>query len=282
MEQVLIDAGRMWMAEITPTLTRYALFAVGVWLLLWVLLAGLLRARKIRQATPPPRQLAVEFLMSLRSMAIFATVGVVISFASKAGLYPLADMASRWGTPWLIASVAIGIVAHDAYIYWIHRLMHRPGWFRRTHRRHHLSNNPSPFTAYSFDVNEALLMVAFAVGFPFIFPMHWAAMNWVMMHQIFRNTLLHSGYELTPARANGRPWLDFLTTTTHHDLHHAQAGWNFAPWFTWWDRWLGTEHPEYYARYAQSVRRPLRVPTSAAPDAAEAGIRGTATPAQRF
>ena len=42
METVLIDAGRIWMAEITPTLTRYALFSVGVWLLLWVVLAGLL------------------------------------------------------------------------------------------------------------------------------------------------------------------------------------------------------------------------------------------------
>ena len=257
MESVLADVWRMWMAEITPTLTRYAYFAVGVWLVLWVLLAGLLRARKIRQATPAPRQLAVEFLMSLRSMAVFATVGVVISLASNAGLYPLADMATRWGTPWLFASILIGIVAHDAYIYWIHRLMHRPRWFRRTHRRHHLSNNPSPFTAYSFDVNEALLMVGFAVLFPLVFPIHWAAMNWVMMHQIVRNTLLHAGYELTPARADGRPWFDFITTTTHHDLHHAQAGYNFAPWFTWWDRWLGTEHPDYHARFAKSAWRPL-------------------------
>ena len=59
------------------------------------------------------------------------------------------------------------------------------------------------------------------------------------------------------ARADGKPWLDWLTTTTHHDLHHAQAGWNYAPWFTWWARWMGTEHPEYHARYAAIARRPL-------------------------
>jgi sterol desaturase/sphingolipid hydroxylase (fatty acid hydroxylase superfamily) len=258
MESLLTDVVRLWMGELTPTLTRYALFAVGVWLALSVLLAGVLRARKIREATPPPRQLFIEFLMSLRSMAIFATAGVVITLASRVGLYPLSDMASRWGTPWLFFSIGVGIVAHDAYIYWIHRLMHRPRWFRRTHRRHHLSNNPSPFTAYSFDLNEALLMVAFAVVFPLIFPMHWAAMNWVMMHQIVRNTFLHSGYELTPARSNGRPWFDFLTTTTHHDLHHAQAGYNFAPWFTWWDRWMGTEHPRYYAEYGRAALKPGR------------------------
>ena len=58
-----------------------------------------------------------------------------------------------------------------------------------------------------------------------------------------------------PAARDGRPWFDWLTTTTHHDLHHAQAGYNYAPWFTWWDRWMGTEHPEYHARYAAADRR---------------------------
>jgi sterol desaturase/sphingolipid hydroxylase (fatty acid hydroxylase superfamily) len=266
----LVDAGRLWMAEITPTLIRYTLFAVGVWFALWVLLAGLIRARKIRAATPPPRQLVSEFLFSLRSMLLFATFGVGVDLASRAHLYPLADWGTRWGTPWLFASVLIGIVAHDAYVYWVHRWMHRPRWFRRTHRRHHLSNNPSPFTAYSFDINEALLMIGFAIIFPAVFPMHWAAMNFIMMHQIVRNTLLHSGYELTPARADGRPWFGWLTTTTHHDLHHAQAGYNFAPWFTWWDRLLGTEHPQYLARYAEIAQRPLRPKPEASRELLEA------------
>jgi sterol desaturase/sphingolipid hydroxylase (fatty acid hydroxylase superfamily) len=61
-----------------------------------------------------------------------------------------------------------------------------------------------------------------------------------------------------PARADGRPWLDWLTTTTHHDLHHADARYNYASWFTWWDRWMGTEHPEYYARYGRAAGVPLR------------------------
>jgi sterol desaturase/sphingolipid hydroxylase (fatty acid hydroxylase superfamily) len=222
-----------------------------------VLLAGLLRGRKLRDDSPPPRQLVSEFLVSLRSMALFATSGVLISLAAAAHLYPLADLGTTWGPFWLVASVLIGIVAHDAYFYWVHRLMHDPRWFRRTHRRHHLSNNPSPFTAYSFDVNEAWLMIGFGFLFPFVFPMHWSAMGWIMLHQIVRNTLLHSGYELMPARRDGRPFLDFMTTTTHHDLHHGQAGWNYAAWFTWWDRWMGTEHPDYYARYAAKAWRPF-------------------------
>ena len=73
-----------------------------------------------------------------------------------------------------------------------------------------------------------------------------------------RNAIGHCGYELFPARRDGRPLFDWMTTVTHHDLHHAHAGWNLGLYFTWWDRWMGTEHPEYHARFraaAKSRRR---------------------------
>ncbi len=55
-------------------------------------------------------------------------------------------------------------------------------------------------------------------------PTPWPAVGLFVLHQIVRNTLGHSGYEIMPARADGRPLFDWLTTTTHHDLHHTQAG----------------------------------------------------------
>lgn len=269
MHTSLIDIGHMWLHGLAHDGRRYAIFAVAVWFTLWIVLRRPLRSRKIREATPPPRQLMVEFLFSLRSIAVFSTVGIGIDLAERAGLYPLADKAQHWGWAWFAVGLVAMIVAQDAWIYWSHRWMHRPRWFRTFHRRHHRSNNPSPFTAYSFDLGEAFLMVSFVAIWPFIFPTPWGVIDVFMFHQIFRNTLLHAGYELTPAHADGRPWFGWLTTTTHHDLHHAQAGWNFAPWFTWWDRALGTEHPEYLARYAAAVRHTQRL---AAP--AEAGAQG--------
>jgi sterol desaturase/sphingolipid hydroxylase (fatty acid hydroxylase superfamily) len=269
-QTLLTDMGHIWWSNIVVDLRRYIVFAVAVWLVLWVVLRVPLRGRKIREDTPPPRQLAVEFLYSVRSIAIFSTVGVGIALLQRAGLYPLAKVAESWGPAWFAASLILMIVGQDAYIYWTHRWMHRPRWFRAFHRRHHRSNNPSPFTAYSFDFGEALLMVAFVAAWPLIVPTPWGVVPLFMFHQIFRNTLLHAGYELTPPRADGRPWFGWLTTTTHHDLHHAQAGWNYAPWFTWWDRWMGTEHPEYLARYAAAVRRPFKAPEAGIPELQEA------------
>jgi sterol desaturase/sphingolipid hydroxylase (fatty acid hydroxylase superfamily) len=74
-----------------------------------------------------------------------------------------------------------------------------------------------------------------------------------MIFQIARNTVGHCGYELLPADKNDRPLFDWMTTVTHHDLHHARAGYNFGLWFTWWDRWMGTEDPTYHVRFAEVI-----------------------------
>src|SRR5206468_3680192 len=109
-----------------------------------------LRDRKIRAQAPPARQLRSELAYSLRTVIVFATSSVGIALLARAGAYPLADVAARWGPLWFWASLALMIVGQDAYIYWLHRWMHRSRWYRRLHRRHHMSHNPSPFAAYSF------------------------------------------------------------------------------------------------------------------------------------
>ncbi|HZZ34763.1 MAG TPA: sterol desaturase family protein [Caulobacteraceae bacterium] len=214
--------------------------------------------RKIRETTPAARQLIVEFAISLRSVAIFSTVGLLTFGLQRAGLLPGPAVAARLGWGWAVASLALMVVAHDAYFYWTHRLMHDRRLMRIFHRRHHRSHNPSPFSAYSFDLAEAAVQAAFVPLWLLLIPTTWPVVGLFMIHQIARNTLGHCGYEVFPARADGRPLLGLMTTTTHHDLHHAEARWNFGLYFTWWDRWMGTEHPEYLARFAQACSgRPL-------------------------
>lgn len=244
-----------WLGNAWSDVSRYIVFAVGVWLLLWVLLAGVLAGRKIRAERPPAGQLLTEFAVSVRSVAIFSTIGLSTFLMERAGLLPGPALAKTWGPLWFWASLALMIVAHDAFFYWAHRAMHHPRLFRIFHRRHHRSMNPSPFTAYSFDLGEAAVMAAFVPLWMLLVPTQWPVVGLFMLHQIVRNTLGHSGYELMPATKDGRPLFDFLTTTVHHDLHHAQAGWNYGLYFTFWDRLMGTEHPEYHARFAAVVRR---------------------------
>lgn len=258
MEPILsttLDIGRHWLMGFRHDMTRYIIAAPLTWLVLCVLLAPLLRHRKIRPDTPPWRQLVVEFLVSVRSVAVFSTVSLMTLGLYKAGLMWGEAYREQAGLVWIVVSFVLTVVAHDAYFYWSHRLMHHPKLFRAFHRRHHRSNNPTPFTAYSFDLAEAAVMASFTVIWTLVVPVSWIAFGLFMLHQIARNVIGHSGYELFPANREGKPLLDWMTTVTHHDLHHAQAGWNYGLYFTWWDRWMGTEHPRYHAEFARTALR---------------------------
>jgi bacteriorhodopsin len=62
-----------------------------------------------------------------------------IWFAISCGFF-LAVLAAVWGPAWFWTSLVLMILAHDAYFYWTHRLMHRPQLFRAFHRRHRRVN----------------------------------------------------------------------------------------------------------------------------------------------
>jgi len=254
----IVTYGSRWLLNMATDLSRYAVFALATWLLLWVVLAVPLASRRIRAARPAARQLLTEFTVSLRSLAIFSTIGLIAFALERAGLLPGPTLGARWGYAWSAGSLLLMIVVHDTYFYWTHRLIHVPRLFRRFHRRHHRSHNPSPFTAYSFDLSEAALQAMFVPLWMILVPTTWSVVGLFMLHQVTRNTLGHSGYELFPAGPDGRPLFDLLTTVTHHDIHHEQPRWNYGLYFTWWDRWMGTEHPDYLARFAAVTGRSPR------------------------
>lgn len=260
----LADIARHWLMGFESDIAKYIVAAPLAWLVLCVLLAPALAGRKIRPDTPPARQHLAELFCSVRSVAVFSTVSLASLGLERAGLMWGPALRAHGGALWIAASFALTVLAHDAYFYWAHRLMHRPQLFRVFHRRHHRSHNPTPFTAYSFDLAEAAVMAAFTPAWLLLVPVAWPAFAGFMIHQIARNVIGHSGYELFPATRDGRPLFDWMTSVTHHDLHHAQAGYNYGLYFTWWDRWMGTEHPAYHAKFAAAVRRtPATSPASA-------------------
>ena len=57
-----------WMLSLTNDLSEYAMFAIGFWLVVWVLLGSMLASRKIRTEKPSGRlhQCAGERLRAFR------------------------------------------------------------------------------------------------------------------------------------------------------------------------------------------------------------------------
>lgn len=246
---------RLYVEVFGADLLRYVLGAGGVYLVLNLFLAAHLSAQKIRSTGPVPGQIFRELKASLRTVAIFAATGTSIGLASRAGLIDIYGNIAERGWVYFAVSIIVLIVAHDAWFYWSHRLLHHRTLFRRFHRLHHRSHNPTPFTSYSFDVGEAFANALFLPLILLVLPSHPVALFFFVTHMMLRNALGHCGIEIFPARPDGRPVFGWLTSVTHHDLHHANGKWNMGLYFTWWDRWMGTEHPDYLKRFGEVAPR---------------------------
>lgn len=226
-------------------LLRYLIAAGGVWLLVQVLLRRRLGARRIARGEARAGQIRREIGYSLSTVVVFAGHGVMLWLWAANGWLRIYPDVARHGWVWWWASLMLIVVAHDAYFYWTHRLLHHRQWFRLVHARHHGSTDPTPWAAYSFHPVEALIQALFVPLFVAVVPTHDAVLAVFLIHMILRNCVGHCGHELFAWRWTPRGWLGWLTPVTHHHFHHARNRGNFGLYFTWWDRWCGTEDAEY-------------------------------------
>ncbi len=236
---------------------RYLLFAGLLFVVVSIWKKEAWRHRKIRTKTPGTKQIRREIIYSTLATAIFGTFGFFIFLGEQFGFVRLYTSIEDFGWVYFWLSLVVMIVAHDAYFYWTHRLIHHKALFKHAHKTHHRSHNPTPWTAYAFDPLEAAINGAFVFLFVCIAPAHPAVLFLFMTHMIARNVLGHCGYELMPKGMTRHPLFKWLTSVTHHDLHHATSAYNFGLYFSYWDKWMGTEHPEYMAHFDRNTARPL-------------------------
>jgi sterol desaturase/sphingolipid hydroxylase (fatty acid hydroxylase superfamily) len=164
----------------------------------------------------------------------------------------------RGNAPFAVrASTVLLLISVVAYFYWMRRALHSKMLFRRAHATHHRSRTPTPWAAYSFAPIEAAFEAAYLPLVLLVAPLHLFPIFFFLAHQIARNAIGHSGHELMPPGFTRSRWTGWLTTTTHHDLHHSEGRHNFGLYFTWWDRLMGTEHPDYHARF-DAAAKPYR------------------------
>ncbi len=189
-----------------------------------------------------------EFGHSMLTVVVFSLVGTGVLLGYHLGWMKVYSDPQVHGWPWLLGSFFVMVVLQDAWFYWTHRLMHHRRLFSWTHRTHHLSLAPTPWTAYSFAPTEALVQALFLPLFLLVMPAHQMVAFLWMAHMIVRNVAGHAGVELLPRSWLAGWWGRWLTTTLHHEMHHAYAHSNYGLYFVWWDRWCGTENPRYQDR----------------------------------
>ena len=234
--------------------TRYFVAAGLVAMIVWLLMRTSIKTRKIQKRKAKPGEIVRELLQSMRSCIVY--IGVTVAIVWGINMDLLQNVGASFGWKQDIAVVVVMILAHDAYFYWAHRAMHHPILFKRFHLAHHRSITPTPFAAYSFSVGEASVMGLFVLIWQIFIPTPGLVLLSFLIFQITRNAMGHAGFELMPRWWMSTPLTRWINTTTHHDLHHAGSfHHNYGLYFTFWDKLMGTEHPEYQAKFAEVVGR---------------------------
>ena len=241
-----------WLQEAYYTVRNYFMFASGAFILFYVILKRPMWFRKVQKRLPKLTDYGRDFMWSMITVTIFATVAMGVFFFLSDYTNTYHDI-SEYGMGYYVFTWIWMFFLHDTYFYWMHRLMHHPTLFKYVHLVHHKSTNPSPWTAYAFHPFEAVVEVGILPLIAFTLPVHQYSLGWFFMFQIFYNVYGHLGFELYPKGFN-KHWLGkWINTSVAHNLHLKGFTGNYGLYFLFWDRWMGTLREDYDKTYVETT-----------------------------
>ncbi len=243
------QAIHLFLQLFTISAARYLVLAGIPFLVCYVLLSLWLSSAKIQHRTAGKADFWREIAWSLQSTAVFAFIAYLILHTPLRKITRVYTNISDYPVWWIFVSLALSLVVHDTYFYWMHRLLHHRKLFQYTHLVHHQSTNPSPWTAYSFHFFEAWTEGGVLLVITMVMPLHPITILLFTVVGFMINVYGHLGYEIAPKWLRKTFLFEIFNTSVHHNLHHSKFKGNYGLYFRFWDRLLGTEHPDYVKEY---------------------------------
>lgn len=184
-------------------------------------------------------QVRRDIKWSLMSSSIFAFFGALVIFSWEKGwtkIYLDIGAFPFWYIP---LSLVLYLFVHDTYFYWTHRWMHQH-YFRQIHFAHHESRDPTAWTSFAFHPYEAVIQAILLPVLILMVPIHLSILGVFLVLMSLFGVTNHLGHEIYSENLSKKY---SLITATHHDLHHKKMTYNFGLYFSFWDKWMRTEHP---------------------------------------
>ena len=187
------------------------------------------------------KQIKKEITWSILSSVIFAFVGAITYFLWNHNLTAIYLNPAEYGFWYLPVSLIVMMLIHETYYYWLHRAMHIPKIYKKVHKVHHQSLSPSPWTAFSFHPWESILEAIIIPLILIFLPVNIYVLLFYLIFMTFSSVVNHLDIEIYPEffrkSSFGKLWID----ATHHHFHHKEFITNYGLYFTFWDKWMGTE-----------------------------------------
>jgi sterol desaturase/sphingolipid hydroxylase (fatty acid hydroxylase superfamily) len=201
-------------------------------------------ARRIQKSRRGELRRRAEMMQSMAS--IFVTCLSLASglFAQQAGWTPTPWRLTWWNA---ILLFLLTMVLFDAWFYFAHRLLHTKPFYR-FHQLHHRSFTPTVWSNDSIGLVDTALSQGFYAIVVFFIPLPPLILIANRLFDQINGTFGHAGFEYFASGTARAP--SPMLCTTYHDQHHAEFKYNFANYFSFWDRLMGTVAPDYDARVA--------------------------------
>lgn len=195
------------------------------------------------------KQIKVEILYTIRTVFIQGAMHAVLFTLFLSRIYFNGETSLVYDALTLIGL----ILFHDTYFYWTHRLLHKKPLFKFIHKVHHDARSPTTFTAYRYTAIEAVFQFAFFYIFIFFIPISIEVFTCFIIFSSTMNISGHSNIDILP-----KWWLKMkvVSTPTFHSMHHEKVHANYGLYFTFWDKLMKTDHPDYEERFLNRSELP--------------------------
>jgi len=228
--------------------TRYFIVAGIFYLIFYVLFKSNFINLKIQKKIPNSTILISEIFFSIQTMVIFGFMAILMRYLVINKYTLVYSQISDYGLIYFLFSIIMIILIHDFYFYFSHKIIHHKKLFF-IHKRHHLSTNPTPWSAFSFGPIEALIQIIWLPVIIFIVPLHpFALLIWALWMMVM-NVIGHLGFEIYSKNFLNSFVGKILNASTHHNLHHSRSKSNYGLYFTFWDKIMGTEDKNYRSTF---------------------------------
>ncbi len=203
------------------------------------------RKRLLNEKLPDKKQMIKEIKWSGVSSLVFAVSGTIMVVMWQNGYTSIYTDLHAFSLLYLPVSLIAAMLIHETYYYWLHRWMHKPKIYRLIHKVHHDSIKTSSWTSFSFHPVESILQALIIPLIIIFLPMHVVVLLFMLVLMTVSAIVNHAGIEVYSGTSTGIKSWRWLIGAVHHDLHHRQFRYNFGLYFTFWDRWMHTESPDF-------------------------------------
>ncbi len=200
--------------------------------------------RRIQEKPRPSASLGTELKYSIAAVMILALMLMLLKLGVDKGLFQITDgWSSRSGAEYLMSFIGYFLI-YDTYFFFSHWLLHQKFLYVRFHRIHHLCLSPNPFSSYTFHPVETIINFLYIYLVALVLPLNWPMLCVLLILTDFGNLAGHLGFEFMPRGTVDQGLGAWMTTPTHHNLHHQAPNYNFGLYFRGWDKIFNKLHPK--------------------------------------